>query len=78
MKKAMPLGDPVLKSVLFINPDQRLSSGIGDMQTIVTRFPNLIGANNMDRLLSEFRDKSSEGIIMKSGRIDYFGISYHK
>uniref|UniRef100_H2ZS46 HAT C-terminal dimerisation domain-containing protein n=1 Tax=Latimeria chalumnae TaxID=7897 RepID=H2ZS46_LATCH len=52
MKKAMPLEDPVLKSLAFFYSNQSFC----DIEVIVDRFPDVISAQQMDPLLSKFRD----------------------
>ncbi|KAG8590542.1 hypothetical protein GDO81_006790 [Engystomops pustulosus] len=73
MKKAMPLEDPVLRSLSFVNPDLRLSSNIEDIRTITERFPNVIDQQDMDKLLNQFRDYQSCDLpVKKYLRIDEF------
>lgn len=73
MKKAMPLEDLVLKSLTFLNPNSRLSSTIHDLQTVISRFPNVVEVQDIDRLLSEFRDYQITDIYSVDNlRIDAF------
>lgn len=54
MRKAMPLEDRVLKCLNFMNPNCRLSCSIEELQIVLTRLPNVIGTQDMDKLFTVY------------------------
>ncbi|OCU01562.1 hypothetical protein XELAEV_18007353mg [Xenopus laevis] len=73
MKKAMPLEDQVLQNLSFLNTNTRLSSTIEELQMLISRFPNIVSSQDMDRLFTEFREYQTSSLsAFQSERIDEF------
>ncbi|OCT99445.1 hypothetical protein XELAEV_18005225mg [Xenopus laevis] len=73
MKKAMPLEDQVLQNLSFLNPNTRLSSTIEELQMLISRFPNIVRSQDMDRLFTEFREYQTSSLpAFQIERIDEF------
>ncbi|OCT57618.1 hypothetical protein XELAEV_18003262mg [Xenopus laevis] len=45
-----------ISSISFLNPNTRLSSTLKELQTLISRFPNIVSSQDMDRLFKEFRE----------------------